>query len=134
MEAQMLTNVNEMMNGEKIMNKLILSALLCTITLTSFGMFQQQMMPYEQNKPSIGLLLAGFGCVGLSMWYASREKKNSYNQEITITSQPNQVSGGIAPTHNTAYAINISPRAIGAIAPLIPAVFCFYYGFKNLNS
>lgn len=117
------------------MKKLLLFAVLCAITGNAFGMFQQQMlMPYEQNKPTVSLILAGLGCVGVSMWYASRGQSNSYNQTITITSHPNQVSGGIAPTENTAYAINLPPRTIGAIAPLIPAVFCFWYGFKNLNS
>lgn len=131
MEAKMLKIIN--LFGVKTMKKVILSTLLCTMTASTFGMFEQQICG-QQNKPTVGLILAGLGCVGASMWYASRGQQNSYNQSITITSQPNQVSGGMAPTNNSAYAINLPPRTIGAIAPLIPAIFCFYYGFKNLNN
>lgn len=117
------------------MKKLLLFVSLCAIAGNSFGMDQQYMMPCQQNKPTASaLILTGIACVGASMWYASRGQANSYNQTVTITSHPNQISGGMAPTTNTAYAINLPPRTIGALAPLIPAVFCFWYGFKNLNS
>lgn len=122
---------------EKIMKKLLLLAALCAFTVNAFGMnhqfqmhmpaeFAQQMMLPGQNKPNgTRLILAGLGCVGISMWYASR-KDNSQQLVTHLT-----VTGGGIIDNNS---INISPRAIGALAPLIPAIFCFWYGFKNLNS
>lgn len=108
------------------MKKLILFAALCAIAGNSFGMDQQYMVPCQQNKPTASaLILAGIGCVGMSMWYASQ--KDISRQFVigdTVT-----ISGGIVNTGS----MNLSPRTIGAIAPLIPAVFCFWYGFKNLN-
>lgn len=108
-------------------NKLLIAALFGAIAATTFGMDQQYMVPCQQNKPTASaLILAGMGCVGVSMWYASKKDTSpQFKLADTVT-----ISGGNIHTAG----IDLSPRTIGALAPLIPAIFCFWYGFKNLNS
>lgn len=115
------------------MKKLVL-ILLSAVAVNSFGMNVSEMMiPYQQNKPSASaLILAGLGCVGASMWYASRLDRNHPMQITNTGGSVSNSSGG--DVNNIFTSINLPPRTIGAIAPLIPAVFCFWYGFKNLNS
>jgi hypothetical protein len=108
-----------------IMKKLLLFAALCAITLNAFSMHQELIL--VQNKPSASaLILAGMGCVGVSMWYASKkDTSHQFKFADTVT-----ITGGVIHSGG----IDLSPRTIGVIAPLIPAMFCFWYGFKNLNS
>lgn len=107
------------------MKKIALSLLLSAVAGNSFAMDQQYMVPCQQNKLTASLILAGLGYVGVSMWYASRKDNSRHQLATYLTMNGGVIDNGI---------FNVPPRTIGAIAPLIPAVFCFWYGFKNLNS
>lgn len=101
-----------------------------TFEVSQLPQIDQQAMPVKFNwanqlamDNSTKLLLAGIGLTGLSV-YAGLKESQLKNKNTKVKANNSGLFG---------FAMNIDFGSIYTLAPLIPAYFCFKYGFEKLN-